>query len=282
MDAHWPGIRLFSAASLSINPLISPPSSILISANYPRLPCINSRNFLEPVALRSRWRGDRKGRERGARFFRSAWWTFLSSFVPSPSPHLSFPTPSYLSFIIRGRFFVPFSDSLHETRQFRPAVIKIRSYFKSLIPLLKYLSLSRATRPNHVYKSDISSSSFLVLEGRFWPELTDLDVLKKDMYKGMEREYRGIFGKLIRTKGRSKLSVDRERKTRDILIYFARIPSGNVAEKNLAIGWYSRAIHEVFLAFSFFPFFFSPRERENRGEVEAVSNLPFFSFSFRQ
>lgn len=33
-----------------------------------------------------------------------------------------------------------------------------------------------------------------------------------------------------------------------------------------------------FLFFLFFP----PRERENRGEVEAVSNLPFFSFSFRQ
>lgn len=70
MDAHWPGIRLFNgASSLSIKRLgasvgraFRSPGPILISPNYHRLPCINSRNFRSPSSFTTR-PGENRGME---------------------------------------------------------------------------------------------------------------------------------------------------------------------------------------------------------------------------
>lgn len=83
------------------------------------------------------------------------------------------------------------------------------------------LSLSRVTRPCINLPS--LPPSFLVL---------DVEQFLKNVSKRVEEAGQSsIFRKLIPTKGRSKLSVRSRKGTRDILIYFARIPSGNVAEK---------------------------------------------------
>lgn len=85
------------------------------------------------------------------------------------------------------------------------------------------LSLSRVTRPCINLPS---LPSFLVLES------LDVEQFLKNVSKRVEEAGQSsIFRKLIPTKGRSKLSVRSRKGTRDILIYFARIPSGNVAEK---------------------------------------------------
>lgn len=86
------------------------------------------------------------------------------------------------------------------------------------------LSLSRVTRPCINLPS--LPPFFLVLES------LDVEQFLKNVSKRVEEAGQSsIFRKLIPTKGRSKLSVRSRKGTRDILIYFARIPSGNVAEK---------------------------------------------------
>lgn len=95
------------------------------------------------------------------------------------------------------------------------------------------------------------------------------------------------FRKLIPTR-KWKLSVDWERKTRDILIYFAfRYHLETWPRKGrIAIGWsscYSFKFSSRFFS-SFFFFFFRSLANERIGEVEpfrsGVESFLFFSFFF--
>lgn len=135
-----------------------------------------------------------------------------------------------------------------------------------------------------MYKSDIFHLFFIFSRfGR--PILTGIDGLGCSEERCVQGNGKGVSRNLWKINSyEGKIEIIR-RSRKENARYLDLLCSDTIWKRGrkepshwLILSCYSRSFPRVF----FFSFFFSPRERENRGEVEAVSNLPFFSFSFRQ